>query len=188
MLGRTIGNYEVVSQFGEGGMGELYLGRHTRLAREVIIKTIRTEDFSARQVEHLRDRLEREAFIQSQLDHPNIVRVYDFIAVGDTTCIVMEYVPGRDLRKMISRETGPIAASRATRRSRAVAVGTRSPSHRTTDREERNGRMRSTPSSVSPDTTVSGFGPLLNANATASAGASAGSRCTSPSAVSESVP
>ncbi|MGE0129944.1 MAG: SUMF1/EgtB/PvdO family nonheme iron enzyme [Blastocatellales bacterium] len=115
MLGRTIGNYEVVSQFGEGGMGELYLGRHTRLAREVIIKTIRTEDFSARQVEHLRDRLEREAFVQSQLDHPNIVRVYDFIAVGDTTCIVMEYVPGRDLRKMISRETGPVPAARAIR-------------------------------------------------------------------------
>ncbi len=113
MLGSTIGNYEVVSQFGEGGMGELYLGRHTRLAREVIIKTIRTEDFSPRQIEHLRDRLEREAFIQSQLDHPNIVRVYDFVAIGDATCIVMEYVPGRDLRKMISRETGPIAASRA---------------------------------------------------------------------------
>jgi serine/threonine-protein kinase len=115
MLGRTIGNYEVVSQFGEGGMGELFLGRHTRLAREVIIKTIRTEDFSQRQVEHLRDRLEREAFVQSQLDHPNIVRVYDFIAIGDTTCIVMEYVPGRDLRKMISRETGPVPAARAIR-------------------------------------------------------------------------
>jgi formylglycine-generating enzyme required for sulfatase activity/tRNA A-37 threonylcarbamoyl transferase component Bud32 len=113
MLGRIIGNYEVVSPFGEGGMGELYLGRHTRLAREVIIKTIRTEDFSPKQIEHLRDRLEREAFIQSQLDHPNIVRVYDFIASGDTTCIVMEYVPGRDLRKMIMRETGPIADYRA---------------------------------------------------------------------------
>lgn len=113
MLGRIIGNYEVVSQFGEGGMGELYLGRHTRLAREVVIKTIRTEDFSPRQIEHLRDRLEREAYIQSQLDHPNIVRVYDFIAVGETTCIVMEFVPGRDLRKMITRETGPIAAPRA---------------------------------------------------------------------------
>lgn len=113
MLGRIIGNYEIVSPFGEGGMGELYLGRHTRLAREVIIKTIRTEDFSPRQIEHLRDRLEREAFIQSQLDHPNIVRVYDFIASGDTTCIVMEYVPGRDLRKMIMRETGPIADYRA---------------------------------------------------------------------------
>ncbi|MGH9936632.1 MAG: serine/threonine protein kinase, partial [Blastocatellia bacterium] len=115
MLGRIIGNYEVVSQFGEGGMGELYFGRHTRLAREVIIKTIRTEDFSPRQVEHLRDRLEREAFVQSQLDHPNIVRVYDFVAIGDTTCIVMEYVPGRDLRKMISRETGPVAPARAIR-------------------------------------------------------------------------
>jgi serine/threonine-protein kinase len=113
MLGRIIGNYEVVSQFGEGGMGELYIGRHTRLAREVIIKTIRTEDFSPRQIEHLRDRLEREAFVQSQLDHPNIVRVYDFIGSGDTTCIVMEYVPGRDLRKMITRETGPVPADRA---------------------------------------------------------------------------
>ncbi|MEO6725573.1 MAG: bifunctional serine/threonine-protein kinase/formylglycine-generating enzyme family protein [Blastocatellia bacterium] len=113
MLGHTIGNYEIVSPFGEGGMGELYLGRHTRLAREVIIKTIRTEDFSPKQIEHLRDRLEREAFVQSQLDHSHIVRVYDFLASGDTTCIVMEYVPGRDLRKMITRETGPIADYRA---------------------------------------------------------------------------
>jgi serine/threonine protein kinase len=115
MIGRTIGNYEVISQFGEGGMGELYLGRHTRLAREVIIKTIRTEDFNAKQIEHLRQRLEREAFIQSQLDHQNIVRVYDFIAEADTTCMVMEYVPGRDLRRMIARETGAIQPARAIR-------------------------------------------------------------------------
>ena len=115
MIGRTIGNYEVVSQFGEGGMGELYLGRHTRLAREVIIKTIRTEDFSPKQIEHLRLRLEREAFIQSQLEHPNIVRVYDFIAEAESTYMVMEYVPGRDLRKMIARETGPIQPARAVR-------------------------------------------------------------------------
>jgi eukaryotic-like serine/threonine-protein kinase len=115
MIGLTIGNYEVISQFGEGGMGELYLGRHTRLAREVIIKTIRTEDFSPKQIEHLRTRLEREAFIQSQLDHQNIVRVYDFIAEADMTCMVMEYVPGRDLRRMIARETGPIQPARAIR-------------------------------------------------------------------------
>lgn len=113
MIGRIIGNYEVVSQFGEGGMGELYLGRHMRLAREVIIKTIRTEDFSPKQIEHLRERLEREAFVQSQLDHPHIVRVYDFLVAGDTTCMIMEYVPGRDLRKMILRETGPVPAARA---------------------------------------------------------------------------
>ncbi len=115
MIGRTIGNYEVVSQFGEGGMGELFLGRHTRLAREVIIKTIRTEDFSPRQIEHLRTRLEREAFIQSQLEHPSIVRVYDFIAEAESTFMVMEYVPGRDLRKMIARETGPVQPARAIR-------------------------------------------------------------------------
>jgi serine/threonine protein kinase/formylglycine-generating enzyme required for sulfatase activity len=113
MLGRTIGNYEIIGPFGEGGMGELFLGRHTLLAREVVIKTIRTEDFTPRQIEHLRERLAREAFIQSQLDHPNIVRVYDFIAVGETTCIVMEHVPGRDLRKLILRETGPIEPARA---------------------------------------------------------------------------
>lgn len=113
MLGRTIGNYQVLSPFGEGGMGELYLGRHTTLPRDVVIKTIRTEEFSPKQIEHLRERLEREANIQSQLDHPNIVRVYDFIAVGETTCIIMEHVPGRDLRKMILGETGAIPAHRA---------------------------------------------------------------------------
>jgi serine/threonine-protein kinase len=113
MLGQTIGNYEIVSPFGEGGMGALYLGRHRTLAREVIIKTIRTEDFSPRQIEHLRQRLEREAYIQSQLDHPNIVRVYDFIASEEATCMVMEYVPGRDLRRMIARETGAIMPQRA---------------------------------------------------------------------------
>jgi serine/threonine-protein kinase len=113
MIGRIIGNYEVISQFGEGGMGELFLGRHIRLAREVIIKTIRTEDFNPRQIEHLRQRLEREAFVQSQLDHPNIVRVYDFIATNDATCMVMEFVPGRDLRKVIIGEIGPLAPERA---------------------------------------------------------------------------
>jgi serine/threonine protein kinase/formylglycine-generating enzyme required for sulfatase activity len=115
MIGRTIGNYEIISQFGEGGMGELYLGRHTRLPREVIIKTIRTEDFSPKQIEHLRTRLDREAFVQSQLEHQNIVRVYDFIADAETTFMVMEYVPGRDLRRMIARETGPIQPARAIR-------------------------------------------------------------------------
>ena len=130
MLGRTIGNYEVLSRFGEGGMGELYRGRHTRLAREVIIKTIRTEDFSPRQIEHLRVRLEREAYVQSQLDNPHIVRVYDFIASEDTTCMVMEYVPGRDLRKMIQQETGPIAAPRAIKlRSRVSTILVRSGSN-----------------------------------------------------------
>jgi serine/threonine-protein kinase len=120
MLGRTIGNYEVISRFGEGGMGELYLGRHTRLAREVIIKTIRTDEFSPKQIEHLRVRLEREAFIQSQLDNSHIVRVYDFIATDDATCMVMEYVKGRDLRKMIIQETGPIPADRAVKLFRQV--------------------------------------------------------------------
>lgn len=115
MIGRIIGNYEVIREFGEGGMGDLYLGRHTRLAREVIIKTIRTDEFNARQVEHLRERLEREAFVQSQLDHPHIVRVYDFIATKDSTCMVMEYVPGRDLRQLIQRETGPLPSERAIR-------------------------------------------------------------------------
>ncbi len=122
MIGTTIGSYEIISRFGEGGMGELYLGRHTRLAREVIIKTIRTEEFSPRQIAHLRVRLEREAFIQSQLDNPHIVRVYDFIATGDTTCMVMEYVPGRDLRKMIQQETGPIPAARAIKLFKQVLV------------------------------------------------------------------
>ena len=57
-------------------------------------------------------RFTAEAVIQAKLRHPNIVAVYDFVADGETLGIVMEFVDGRSLEKVISDEGGPLAPER----------------------------------------------------------------------------
>ncbi|HEY0384647.1 MAG TPA: protein kinase, partial [Pyrinomonadaceae bacterium] len=54
-----------------------------------------------------------EAFVQSQLDHPNIVKVYDYIVADQTYFIVMEFVEGRSLQTLLAQEGGPLAQERA---------------------------------------------------------------------------
>jgi serine/threonine protein kinase len=94
-------------------MGVVYRGQHTKLPREVAIKSInpRAGDHDLR---HMRHRFEREAFIQSQLDHPGIVKIYDYIVAEQTYYIVMEYVEGRSLAQLLKQEGGaPLACERA---------------------------------------------------------------------------
>lgn len=108
-----IGSYRIEERIGRGGMGVVYRGQHTKLPREVAIKSInpRAGDHDLR---HMRHRFEREAFIQSQLDHPGIVKIYDYIVAEQTYYIVMEYVEGRSLAQLIKQEGGaPLACERA---------------------------------------------------------------------------
>ena len=72
-----IGSYRVEELIGRGGMGVVFRGRHTKLPREVAIKSISPRAGS--DLRSLRHRFEREAYIQSQLDHPGIVKIYDYI-------------------------------------------------------------------------------------------------------------
>jgi serine/threonine-protein kinase len=107
-----IGSYRIEERIGRGGMGVVYRGQHTKLPREVAIKSI-----NPRAGEHdlrsLRHRFEREAYIQSQLDHPGIVKIYDYIVAEQTYYIVMEYVEGRSLAQLLKQEGGPLKAERA---------------------------------------------------------------------------
>ncbi|HEV7905270.1 MAG TPA: serine/threonine-protein kinase [Pyrinomonadaceae bacterium] len=108
-----IGSYRIEERIGRGGMGVVYRGQHTKLPREVAIKSInpRAGDHDLR---HMRHRFEREAFIQSQLDHPGIVKIYDYIVAEQTYYIVMEYVEGRSLAQLLKQEEGrPLACERA---------------------------------------------------------------------------
>ena len=109
MAETIIGSYRIVERIGRGGMGVVYRGRHLKLPREVAIKSIspRTAEHDLR---HLRPRFEREAFIQSQLDHPGIVKIYDYIVAEQTYYIVMEYVEGRSLAHMLAQ---PLSVERA---------------------------------------------------------------------------
>jgi serine/threonine protein kinase len=107
MIGKTIGNYEITSELAQGGMGAVYRGRHLHLPREVVVKSILLGAFSPSAQDHLRARFRREAFVQSQLDHPNIVRVYEFFAAEENYYLVMEYVSGMSLRDLLSRQGPP---------------------------------------------------------------------------------
>src|SRR5947209_18124357 len=79
--GNRLGPYEIVEPIGEGGMGEVYKARDTRLNRVVAIK-VSHEKFS--------ERFEREARAVAALNHPNISQLYD---VGENY-LVMELVDG----------------------------------------------------------------------------------------------
>src|SRR5437764_4501480 len=112
MAETIIGSYRIEERIGRGGMGVVYRGRHTKLPREVAIKSIspRTDEHDLRRMRH---RFEREAFIQSQLDHPGIVKIYDYIVAEQTYYIVMEYVAGHSLAELLAHESHPLSVERA---------------------------------------------------------------------------
>jgi Tol biopolymer transport system component/tRNA A-37 threonylcarbamoyl transferase component Bud32 len=101
MTGQTLAHYQLVEKLGEGGMGEVYKARDTRLNRFVAVKVLRAE-LTADEGRKLR--LVQEARAASSLNHPNIVVVHDFAAEGATNFIVMEYVAGKTLDALIPRE------------------------------------------------------------------------------------
>jgi serine/threonine protein kinase len=108
--GTRIGSYVIEEPIGRGGMGVVYKARHTKLPRTVAVKSIDAR--GRRDLRRLRHRFEREAFIQSQLDHPAIVKIYDYIVAERAYFIVMEYVEGHSLAELIAREGRPLPLSR----------------------------------------------------------------------------
>src|SRR5262245_26751658 len=104
MIGKTIGNYEITGELASGGMGTVFRARHMTLPREVVVKSIRLSSFPPRMQEPLKARFLREAFVQSQLDHPNIVRVLEFFTTAENYFLVMEYVAGLSLRELLQRQ------------------------------------------------------------------------------------
>ena len=108
--GTKLGPYEVLSPLGEGGMGEVYRARDTRLDREVAIKVLPanlTADAS------LKQRLEREAKAVSKLSHPFICTLHDIGHQDGVDFLVMEYLEGETLEQRLTR--GPLALEQALR-------------------------------------------------------------------------
>ncbi len=114
--GARIGAYEVVSQIGSGGMGEVYLARDTALNRNVALKVL-PEAF-VRDDERLA-RFKREAQILASLNHPNIAHVHGLEESSATRALVMELVEGDDLSVRIAR--GPIPLADALPIARQIA-------------------------------------------------------------------
>jgi serine/threonine protein kinase len=112
MLGKTIGNYRITGELAQGGMGSVYRGRHQSLPREVVVKSILFSSFPPQAQDHLKARFVREAYIQAQLDHQNIVRVYEFFTTAENYYLVMEFIDGMSLRDLIKRQ-GALAPAHA---------------------------------------------------------------------------
>jgi serine/threonine protein kinase len=95
-----IGKYEILATLGRGGMGVVYKARDPMIDRIVAIKTILVgEEIS--EDDSLPDRLAMEARSAGRLHHPNIVTVFDFGKEDDLSYIVMEFVEGINLAKLI---------------------------------------------------------------------------------------
>ena len=98
--GTRLGNYEILSPLGSGGMGEVYRARDTRLGRSVAIKAL--PETLARDPERL-SRLEREAQLLASVQHPNIAVLYGIEDVGGTSYLAMELIEGETLSQRIAR-------------------------------------------------------------------------------------
>ncbi|NIV92427.1 protein kinase [candidate division KSB1 bacterium] len=98
MIGKTISHYRILEKLGEGGMGVVYKAEDTKLKRHVAIK------FLPRQIaasEEERQRFKIEAQAAAALNHPNIATIHNIEDVDNETFIVMEYIEGKELKKII---------------------------------------------------------------------------------------
>ncbi|MGA2851832.1 MAG: protein kinase [Terracidiphilus sp.] len=99
MARRTIEHYEIVRRLGAGGSGVVYLANDTLLQRPVVLKILRTGLLSA---EQLRTTVLREARLASAIEHPNVCGIYEVGESGNEGYIVMQYVPGQSLDRLIA--------------------------------------------------------------------------------------
>jgi eukaryotic-like serine/threonine-protein kinase len=104
-LGTRLGAYEITAAIGEGGMGQVFRARDTKLDRDVAIKIL-PEAFA-----HDADRIarfQREAKTLASLNHPNIAAIHGLEESGGVTALVMELVEGDDLSQRIARGAIPL--------------------------------------------------------------------------------
>ena len=111
--------YRVLGLLGAGGMGAVYKAEHRLMERPVALKVIRrglTDDPAAA------ERFRREVKAAARLSHPHIVRAYDAEQAGDLHFLVMEFVEGTDLARLVAGQ-GPLPVARACEYARQAALG-----------------------------------------------------------------
>jgi len=112
-----LGRYEVLSELGAGGMGEVYRARDPKLGREVALKIIRAR--AGGDADQLA-RFQREAHVLAALNHPHIAAIYEFDDAEGIFFLVMELVPGETLAARLA--AGTVAVPEALRICAQVAA------------------------------------------------------------------
>lgn len=105
----VLGNYVILDQLGEGGMGQVYKARHREMDRIVALKVLPPEKLGSKSGVK---RFGQEVKAAARLHHPNIVTAFDADISGGIPYLVMEYVEGQDLQVMLARR-GPLQIDEA---------------------------------------------------------------------------
>src|ERR1700760_1778322 len=100
MKRREIEHYEILKKLGSGGSGVVYLANDTLLMRPVVLKILKR---GALAIEQMRTTVLREARLASAIEHPNVCAIYEVGESADEAYIVMQYVPGRSLDRVIAQ-------------------------------------------------------------------------------------
>src|SRR5512143_1141439 len=97
------GRYRIKRIIGQGGMGSIYLADDLRLeGRLCALKEVEHDrSLSAELLKQAREQFLREATVLARLDHPNLPKVSDFFSIGNRDYLVMDFVPGKDLRALM---------------------------------------------------------------------------------------
>jgi serine/threonine-protein kinase len=107
-IGTVVAGYRLEQLLGRGGMSVVYLAEHLRLGRKVALKLLAP---ALSHDDSFRERFERESRRAAEIDHPNIIPIYDAGEIEGQLYIAMRYVDGSDLKTVIERE-GPLGVGR----------------------------------------------------------------------------
>ena len=114
-----LGEYQLLAKLGSGGMGTVYKARHTKLEKLVALKVLAKGSLVN---DEAVARFDREMKAVGQLNHPNIVQAHDAREIAGTRFLVMEYVEGLDLAKLVDA-CGPLPVADACELVRQTVLG-----------------------------------------------------------------
>ena len=120
LVGTRVGRILITNLLGEGGMGSVYVGFDETLERRVALKAVQR----GRLDENAKARFLREARVLSQLKHPNICQIYDYVEGPERDYLVLELIDGRNLKEVIASHPDPALKMRLARQIADVLVVT----------------------------------------------------------------
>jgi serine/threonine-protein kinase len=120
LVGRVLADrYHILKRIGEGGMGRVYLGEHVKMNRQCAIKVMRQALVNDAESAA---RFAREASNAARIIHPNVAAVFDYGESDGLIYLVMEFVDGEPLARILAREA-PLALDRALDLARQIVEG-----------------------------------------------------------------
>jgi serine/threonine protein kinase len=120
VLGLVLGPYQILSPLGRGGMGAVYLARDSRDLKLIALKILPPK--KAREEQRYLARFQREMVLSQRVSHPHLAQALEAGVYQGVNYIAMEYIPGRNLYKLVSQE-GALSIARAARIFAEIANG-----------------------------------------------------------------